>query len=75
MDSGCQGLGCVIVFHTVQTLLGNVQRCHAIPFSQGGTDLRKCTLAGEGQRRDALVRTMRTGNQQAIFTLTRMAKG
>ena len=36
MDSGCQGLGCVIVFHTVQTLLGNVQRCHAIPFSQGG---------------------------------------
>ena len=36
MDGGCQGLAGVMVFHAVRTLLGNVQRCHAIPFSQGG---------------------------------------
>ncbi len=36
MDGGCQGLADVTVFHTARTLLGNVQRCHAIAFSQGG---------------------------------------
>ena len=35
MDGGCQGLADVTVFHTARTLLGNVQRCHAIAFSQG----------------------------------------
>src|SRR6266705_1683655 len=36
MDSGCQGLTQVVVFHAARTLLGNMQRCHTIPFSQGG---------------------------------------
>src|SRR6266581_8326618 len=36
MDGGCQGLEGVTVFHTARTLLGNVQRCDAIAFSQGG---------------------------------------
>src|SRR5215510_949759 len=36
MDGGCQGLADVTVFHTARTLLGNVQRCHEIAFSQGG---------------------------------------
>ncbi len=36
MDGGCQGLAGVTVFHATWTLLGNVQRCDAIAFSQGG---------------------------------------
>ena len=36
MDGGCQGLAGVTVFHAARTLLGNVQRCHAIAFSQSG---------------------------------------
>lgn len=35
MDGGCQGPAGVMVFHAARTLLGNVQRCHAIAFSQG----------------------------------------
>ena len=36
MDGSCQGLAGVTVFHAAWTLLGNVQCCHAIAFSQGG---------------------------------------
>jgi hypothetical protein len=36
MDGGCQGLASVMVCHATRTLPGNVQRCHAIAFSQGG---------------------------------------
>jgi hypothetical protein len=36
MDSGCQGLAQVVVFHATRTLLGNMQRCHTIPLGQGG---------------------------------------
>lgn len=36
MDGGCQGLPGIMVFHATRTLPGNVQRCHAIAFRQGG---------------------------------------
>src|SRR5262249_9914118 len=36
MDGSCQGLADVTVFHAAWTPLGNMQRCHAIAFSQGG---------------------------------------
>ena len=36
MDGGCQGLAHVVVFHAARALLDNMQRCHTIPFSQGG---------------------------------------
>ena len=36
MDGGCQGLTGVMGFDAARTLLGNVQRCHAVAFGQGG---------------------------------------
>jgi hypothetical protein len=36
MNSRCQGLAQVVVFQAERTLLGNMQRCHTIPLSQGG---------------------------------------